>query len=919
VPNVTHIMGDQNLSPEELEQRLKEKKWETVQIKGLSAWINSYLRKAEITPIETLPDDIADGVRLLQFLELVTEKSVGPFKAKPTNRIQKIENCSKAIKFIKDDLQIRLVGIGAEDLADGNLMLVLGLLWSSFHKLSLGRIGDSLKGSEGNKTQKGKPEDDLLKWISELVQEYGVKVTNFKESFNDGMVWAALVDRFDPEFLDMHAVRLMKHEDRLNHIFDVAEKKLGIPKLLDVADLVAGNPDDRSVVLYSSLFHHSWTSNQERIKLANEKRGKENKMSDMTAKLAQEEEERQRLQKETAELSEITSERDKEFRSVEEKIRSLESLLSNLKEEKERLETQLASEKEAAIVREQEEQDLLKAQVVQASSYIQEDLKAKVQDEETVKNQLIKDNLDLLAHKQELINALEEGNLTWLPQGPSAFLKAGILGSTPSLTMFNALLREHVNTLHLCLKEMQDQEEDDDEKKNIEEDRRSVAKQVRGIVDEIVNKDMSEATDSLEGHYKEANQSMLRILSVQDAVNELNEVLDKRGYLMAQVEGKRWKKRWFVLRGFVLYYYNKKEEQDDLTAAEGEVSLENAEIVAIDDEESKPNALIKITVSEENGDHNEELVIGAKNAEERNDWFILLQGKVLYMQYLAFCRKEEVRPDPRFITLCGSMSISVLNLDNLDLPVPLLDILGMLFQSHKEIQRVSLSNTNLDDERVALVAKFLAFTPGLVSLNLSQNKISPKGLDHLAEALSASNHIKVLSLAANEIEDMGLPSLARIFQNNPDLEEVRLSRNKIEGTSSSFAEVAQAFSSLEKLSRLSLNRNKLGDGAASELATILKSHPSLVTIKLQNNSIGTAGAVAIFEALKTNNSVTHINLSFNQVSNDALSTLKQLFIENQVIRSVELSGNRGVTGGPQLKALSEVHDLDLPGFAALKV
>jgi len=58
-----------------------------------------------------------------------------------------------------------------------------------------------------------------------------------------------------------------------------------------------GNPDDRSVVLYSSLFHHSWTSNQERIKLANEKRGKENKMSDMTAKLAQEEEERQRLQK----------------------------------------------------------------------------------------------------------------------------------------------------------------------------------------------------------------------------------------------------------------------------------------------------------------------------------------------------------------------------------------------------------------------------------------------------------------------------------------------------------------------------------------------------------------------------------------------------------------------------------------------
>jgi hypothetical protein len=64
--------------------------------------------------------------------------------------------------------------------------------------------------------------------------------------------------------------------------------------------------------------------------------------------------------------------------------------------------------------------------------------------------------------------------------------------------------------------------------------------------------------------------------------------VDKRGYLMAQVEGKRWKKRWFVLRGFVLYYYNKKEEQDDIAGAEGEVSLENAVVTAHDEEESKP-------------------------------------------------------------------------------------------------------------------------------------------------------------------------------------------------------------------------------------------------------------------------------------------------------------------------------------------
>jgi hypothetical protein len=110
-------------------------------------------------------------------------------------------------------------------------MLVLGLLWSSFRKLSLGSIGDSLEQAEGKAgAKKGKPEDDLLKWIGELTKDYDVPVTSFKErlqtappppqpplsnsyqthflllsSFNNGMAWAALIDRFDPDFLDIAA------------------------------------------------------------------------------------------------------------------------------------------------------------------------------------------------------------------------------------------------------------------------------------------------------------------------------------------------------------------------------------------------------------------------------------------------------------------------------------------------------------------------------------------------------------------------------------------------------------------------------------------------------------------------------------------------------------------------------------------
>lgn len=200
-----------------------------------------------------------------------------------------------------------------------------------------------------------------------------------------------------------HALQ-MNTEDRLNLIFDVAEKKLGIPKLLEVSDLMSGNPDERSVVLYSSLFYHSWTSNQERIKLANEKRGKENKMSDMKAKLAAEEEERLRLQRETAELNELKGQKDKELEATETKIKSLEELYADLQEQKRSLEAQILAEQEAASARAKEEQETLKAQIAKVSEEVQQDLKAKLAAEEAAKNERIKENLNLLAGKHELID-----------------------------------------------------------------------------------------------------------------------------------------------------------------------------------------------------------------------------------------------------------------------------------------------------------------------------------------------------------------------------------------------------------------------------------------------------------------------------------------------------------------------------------
>lgn len=101
--------------------------------------------------------------------------------------------------------------------------------------------------------------------------------------------------------------------------------------------MIDGNPDERSVILYSSLFYHAWTSNEERIRLANESRGLGSKMNEYKSQLEQQEEERQRLQRERDALKEETSSRGKELAGEEERLRRLQAEIEELRRQKEEI------------------------------------------------------------------------------------------------------------------------------------------------------------------------------------------------------------------------------------------------------------------------------------------------------------------------------------------------------------------------------------------------------------------------------------------------------------------------------------------------------------------------------------------------------------------------------------------------------
>eukprot|EP00005_Dracoamoeba_jomungandri_P005812 CAMPEP_0174260760 /NCGR_PEP_ID=MMETSP0439-20130205/10444_1 /TAXON_ID=0 /ORGANISM="Stereomyxa ramosa, Strain Chinc5" /LENGTH=973 /DNA_ID=CAMNT_0015345079 /DNA_START=20 /DNA_END=2941 /DNA_ORIENTATION=+ len=966
----SQLQGDDNLSPKELERRLKDRKWEQVQIKGLSGWLNSYLVKNGIDAIKQFPEDLSDGVKILQFLEIFSretwekeqkekkkakeeqklqkektesdsddegkekgsdseseeEEYVFPVKyiRNPKNRIEKMENGHKAINYIKNELNVRIVGVGAEDIVDGQVMLILGLLWSSFRTLSFGRLSEQF--GDKSKGKRAKPEDDLCNWIETLISHHGdLKVEDFKTSFNDGLVWAAMIDRFDPDFIDFETLRNENDPVKtLETVFEVAEKKLGIPKLFDVSDLVDGTPDERSVVLYSSLFYHAWITNEERIKIANANRNFSSAMEDVEEKLKHEEEERLQLEKAKSDLEKVSKESHKTLDDTRKRIKELEEAIQGLTDEK----NELSKKIEMEIV---ERKRKLKERIENATGDLEtlgdevEEISNNLSEEREKKEKTGRKNAELLAQNIELRRQLKQMRGNKLDAG--ALLGCGLdddsIISPGDVGTMAALLREHVSALHCQFKAMQDKEENKEEKQAIQNDRRTIATRMQKRVEGVKgHKNAEELEEYLSESLQQAGRTMIHILNVKDSVNELNEIVDKKGYLMAQVEGRRWKKRWFVLRGLYLYYYNRKEEEDDVAGAEGEINLENS-IVKSEDSEGKPKWTIRITVTDfedaSSGSSREELIIGTKTMEDRDDWLCLLRGKSLYLSYLNLMQQSKLRPDGRFITLCQSRNIGSLELDYRPLSLPVIKMLSDVLESHSETESISLAGCDLDDDCLACIGEFLQRMPELLSLNLSRNKFTARGLAALAEGLSDHSSLEQLNLSSCGICDDGLESICSIIEQNKELDVLNLSGNEIVGDDSSeMSRLAAAIGKTGLLSVLKLNNNKLGDNAAQELAQNITQHPGIIEIKLQNNQIGDAGAIALFDALHDNDIVKKVDLSTNKIATKGLAALKTLLESNTVLEKVDLSSNPSIIGDEELKTLAEIPDVSLAGLSICK-
>lgn len=224
----------------------ESKEWERIQQRTFTKWVNSHLRKRSMQ-VEDLIQDLESGVPLINLYEIISDEKLGKFYTDPKSKFHKIANLGTVLTKINsfvDSVGIK-VQFSAEQVMEQDKRQILGMIWCLIHKFEIQDISEEeLSAREG-----------LLLWCKKKTKDYrNVKVDNFNTSWQDGLAFCALIHKHRPDLIDFDSLDKANQKENLQLAFDVAEKHLDIPQLLDADDMVNYRPEDKSVMTYVAYY-----------------------------------------------------------------------------------------------------------------------------------------------------------------------------------------------------------------------------------------------------------------------------------------------------------------------------------------------------------------------------------------------------------------------------------------------------------------------------------------------------------------------------------------------------------------------------------------------------------------------------------------------------------------------------------------
>lgn len=316
-----------------------------------------------------------------------------------------------------------------------------------------------------------------------------------------------------------------------------------------------------------------------------------------------------------------------------------------------------------------------------------------------------------------------------------------------------------------------------------------------------------------------------------------------------------------------------------------------------------------------------ELFMAAPSVQDAKDWVKRIRACIFVEDYFVDCKtcgverpllsivmlltavaaidsSEEEKKGGQVVSplIAPENDIESLVLDNED-PFTISDLKALTttcIQSTRiALKSLTITNCNVGDEHLKLLAHGLADNQTILKLDLSYNVISDFGICDLIDGLFINVTLKRLVLSHNSIGDVGCVYLSDLLLGNVSIKKLDLSHNNI-GANGAKA-LSKALCSNTLLRVLDLGHNNLGNEGCSALADGVKQNKTLETLDLSFNNIGSVGLTHLCnEGIIHNRGLKDLSLHGNPFDNLGAKSLVKALIDHKTLKRVDCGNNEAI-------------------------
>jgi len=827
--------------------------------KAFTAWGNTWLTKRELKCIELGPD-YADGVLLINLLEISFSVSLGKYNLRPKNPMQKLDNVSLAFNYM-DSAGMRLLSTDIHDIVAKKEKQIINVLSAILRKLLLQGIGvDSVKGGENQSASTTSVRTNLLAWCQKNFSTIeNVNITDFWNSFRDGIAFCAIVDRMVPGKINVSALRKENALENLRLAFTTAETYLGIPALLDPKDFEVEKGDDMMVMNYLAMLISAATA----AKTTNAKKEEE--------------------------IAAVANQFSTEKQQLLEKQMLLEQKMEAA-----------VQAKQQQLENQQQQLDLVSARLTA------------VLEDATAKSESLNKATENEKKWREATEKWRDSSRKWRESAEkwraSDEKKQNMLKQLQ--VNHNNEMQNHNNELQKLNAEMYRMHREH------EEILERFKEQTISDMTDKRNANPSRPGGGMKGRDVDVASA---IRSSRTDLDLLSSMEVKTGFLWrrrpnARFNRFRFKKVYFVLNGDTLDYL-----REEGGKVKGSFPLRDYHICSILPEDAKQpgdgkelivrmnsnisdtdNLTLEFKADVYDGQRHQAGMDGVAK-----EWMEAINIRISLLNYMK--KKEAKRGTgwgcPELVHyITDQKSAEIVIQDRLlGIREPLVTLRHALIASQHRLTAIYMGRCELDDPAVEVIADLLRNSSSLISIELPNNKIGPIGAGFLCEGLCVNKTLERLYLDNNQLKDEGVMRLSYAIQNHEKLIDLSLSGNAIgdNGVISLCHALEVSSAHQEKpheFACFNLAYNLIGDAACAAIADTIEKNPTIKVLILEHNVIADAGVIALASAIeKRDGQIKELYLASNQIGSKGVAALGYTFSVIASELTVDISDNKLVS------------------------